>query len=483
MSIADYLWAVARGLQTQVHPETPAGAARDTLTNSIHILTVIANALEAHAPAEVARPQAAPLPVARAETDRLRGPAENTAAYGDTGAALAEAARALEASGPADHRDAPTRELIRWEKALIDAAIARMDSVVRAQPAARQASTLEIDAGKLQAHLRARLALEHLEVCDFKPVLGGRSRQTALFSLREAPAIASQLVVQRLLPGLKPSAAFASMATQYEVLDRLHTVGLKVPKPVCFDSGSDALGAPFLVTERTEGSVAQPDYWSPPESRQVALQLAEQMARLHAVPTSDLAHVVSRARSRSDLEGWRAELERLAADWRALAHWPSVTISAAVSWLRDNVGCIEARETLVHNDMVFHNILAEGDRLTAILDWEQISIGHPAEDLGYCYPAVAARLDWNEFLDAYYAAGGPRVSPREVDYFALRAVLRLMILVLVGGRNGFEEGRGQDVLLASAGAFFSQRLLHRFAHVLAAVLERDARRSAAGTRL
>ena len=52
-----------------------------------------------------------------------------------------------------------------------------------------------------------------------------------------------------------------------------------------------------------------------------------------------------------------------------------------------------------------------------------------------------------------------------------------MILVLLGGRNGFEEGQGQDVLLASAGAFFSQRLLHRFAQVLEAVLERDARRS------
>lgn len=475
MSVADYLWAVARGLQTQVHPETPAGAARDTLTNSIHILTVIANALEAHAPAEVARPREAPPPVSRAETDRLRGPAENTAAYGDTGAALAAAARTLEASDRADYRDAPARELIRWEKSLIDAAIARMNSVVKARQAAPEASALEIDVGKLQAFLRMRLSLEHLEISNFKPVLGGRSRQTALFSLREAPGIANELVVQRLLPGLKPNAAFASMATQYEVLARLHSVGLKVPRPVCFDSGSDALGAPFLVAERTRGSVAQPDYWSPPQSREVALQLAAQMARLHTLPAADLAQVVARARSRNDLAGWRAELERLDADWRALAHWPSVTVSAAVSWLRDNVGCIEARETLVHNDMVFHNILAEGDQLTAILDWEQISIGHPAEDLGYCYPAVAARLDWNEFLDAYYAAGGPRISPREIDYFALRALLRLMILVLVGGRNGFEEGRGQDVLLASAGAFFSQRLLHRFAHVLEAVLERDAR--------
>jgi len=132
--------------------------------------------------------------------------------------------------------------------------------------------------------------------------------------------------------------------------------------------------------------------------------------------------------------------------------------------------------------MVFHNILADGDSLTAILDWEQISIGNPAEDLGYCYPAVTARVDWNEFLDVYHAAGGPPVSTRQVDYFALRAVLRLMILVLQGGRDAFEQGHSQDVLVASAGAFFSQHLLHRFAQVLDAVLERDSSRLAQPSR-
>lgn len=121
--------------------------------------------------------------------------------------------------------------------------------------------------------------------------------------------------------------------------------------------------------------------------------------------------------------------------------------------------------------MVFHNILAQGDQLTAILDWEQVSVGHPAEDLGYCYPPVSAVLDWDRFLEAYHSAGGPTISRRQVDYFALRAVLRLMTLVIKGGRDAFESGLSDEVLVASAGAFFSQRLLHRFAQVLEAVLE------------
>lgn len=478
MSLAQYLWAVARSLQTQVYPDTPTGASRDALKNSIQILTVIANALEPAAAATVPRPAGLAAAGEWADTDRLAGPAENTAAYRDTAASIAAAARTLDAGAkPGLYRESDVRAVILWEKALIDSAIARMDSVASAVPDAHQDPARQIDPRRLESFLRRHLSLDRLEVAEFRPVMGGRSRQTALFTLRGAPGL-SELVVQRLLPGIKAGAAFASMATQYEVLKRLYAAGLKVPKPFCFDSGEEALGSPFLVTERSRGESVQPDYWSPPKSKRVVLELAEQMARLHAQPIGEFADVVSRARTRSEKAGWTAELDRLAADWHRLAHWPSVTVSAALAWLRNNIDCVEEREALVHNDMVFHNILAEGDSLTAILDWEQISIGNPAEDLGYCYPVVAARVDWNEFLDAYHAAGGPKISTRQVDYFALRAVLRLMILVLQGGRDAFEQGHAQDVLVASAGAYFSQHLLHRFAQVLGAVLERDDARLA-----
>jgi aminoglycoside phosphotransferase (APT) family kinase protein len=176
---------------------------------------------------------------------------------------------------------------------------------------------------------------------------------------------------------------------------------------------------------------------------------------------------------RSDPQGWLEELDRLAKTWHSETHWPSVTVSAAIAWMRANIGCVEDRRCLVHNDLVFHNVLAEGDQITAILDWEQTSVGHPAEDLGYCYPVVAQTVDWRQFLDAYRRAGGPDIVQRQIDYFALRAVLRLMNLVLIGGRNGFERGLSDEVLMASAGAFFSQKLLHRFAHVLDAVLSRN----------
>ena len=47
-----------------------------------------------------------------------------------------------------------------------------------------------------------------------------------------------------------------------------------------------------------------------------------------------------------------------------------------------------------------------------------------------------------------------------------------MILVMRGGRDCFENRSSRDVLVASAGAHFTQRLLHRIAGVLESVLAR-----------
>ena len=75
-------------------------------------------------------------------------------------------------------------------------------------------------------------------------------------------------------------------------------------------------------------------------------------------------------------------------------------------------------------------------------------------------------------MDAYRDAGGAPMSQREIDYFSLRAVVRLMTLVQQG-RHAFESRATDDVLVAGAGAFFCQRLLHRQSQVLTSILDRS----------
>lgn len=458
MTNARYLWSVAQGLRTQVRPSVEDSGARDALDNGIRILTTMANALEpGQAGASV-----------EADTDRLGGPPENAAVHRDTGTAIAQAAGKLDkGTAPAALRDA-----IQWEKSLLDAAIARIDAVERAAPASESTGVSTIDPMRLQAYLRQRSGCDDVAISSFRLIAGGRSRQTALFSIVGSGDLPRDMVIQRGIPGQAGSDAFLGEAGQHRLLSRLHAAGMRVPRPILVETDPVWLDAAFLLAEQVAGAPVQPDYWLPAEQEGVVLALAREMALLHAQPVETVGEGLRAARDRHDIEGWRMELDQLASGWTDKAHWPSITMSAAIAWLRDNVDCLDDRRAIVHNDMIFHNILARDGEITAVLDWEQCAIGHPGEDLGYCYPVVIAVTDWARFMDAYRAAGGADIPQRQIDYFALRAGLRLMNLVMVGGRDSFENGLSGDILVASAGAHFTQRLLHRIAFILHSILER-----------
>jgi aminoglycoside phosphotransferase (APT) family kinase protein len=78
----------------------------------------------------------------------------------------------------------------------------------------------------------------------------------------------------------------------------------------------------------------------------------------------------------------------------------------------------------VHGDVLPHNLLADDGRVTALLDWEFVHVGDPAEDLAYCRPAVAAVMPWSEFMQRYDDAGGQKVDERRLAIFGLWGLVR-----------------------------------------------------------
>lgn len=464
MSNSRHIWTVAHALQTEVRSGVSGSDAIAALDNGIRILTTIANALEACEDPEALAMFGGEI----VDTDRMAGPVENAAAYRNTAASIARSASAI--AEAADYR--PHLPAIREERRIIDAAICRMDQVERAGPISTEQDFNSIDPLRLRAYLRQHTGNAALEIKDFRLIVGGRSRQTALLEIADGGILPVRMVIQRGIPGLAVSSIFANEATQFHLLGKLHAAGMRVPRPVLVETDPQWLDAPFLLAEQVPGRTVQSDYWLPATDEAVAIDLARQMAVLHAQPIAEVGQGLHHARERYDREGWLEELNQLASYWNAHARWPSVTMSAAIEWMRANVDCLDDRRAVVHNDMIFHNILAENGEITAVLDWEQCAIGHPGEDLGYCYPVVRASADWSRFMQAYREAGGPEVTQRQIDFFALRSGLRMMNLVLMGGRDAFAQGTSDSVLVASAGAHFTQRLLHRISSVLEDILLR-----------
>jgi hypothetical protein len=126
---------------------------------------------------------------------------------------------------------------------------------------------------------------------------------------------------------------------------------------------------------------------------------------------------------------------------------------------------------VLHGDIGFHNVLVDNGRITGILDWELARFGHPAEDLGYCRTTVSRMMAYDDFRQAYEAAGGPHIDPRTHDFYTLLQLCRFVVYE-VRGRGLFEFGATQDFGMAYIGAHELPALVHRLSQMLREVLGR-----------
>jgi aminoglycoside phosphotransferase (APT) family kinase protein len=118
--------------------------------------------------------------------------------------------------------------------------------------------------------------------------------------------------------------------------------------------------------------------------------------------------------------------------------------------LRDNIHCIGPELSLVHGDCNFRNILLDGDRVSALLDWELAHPGHAAEDLSYIKTDIEKIMPWQDFLEAYLARGGVPVSDAMIRFFAVWADVWRSTLAC-NCYTSFIRGEHRSYLLASVG--------------------------------
>jgi aminoglycoside phosphotransferase (APT) family kinase protein len=125
--------------------------------------------------------------------------------------------------------------------------------------------------------------------------------------------------------------------------------------------------------------------------------------------------------------------------------------------------------SLVHGDYSFHNLLYDGDRLSAVLDWELAHIGHPAEDLGYIQTVAMSVVGWDRYMAVYRQAGGQNHDPVTVGFYALFGTLKLMVLIQ-RARAMFESGMTDDVQLAEVALYHLPKLVQKLSIELRRVL-------------
>jgi aminoglycoside phosphotransferase (APT) family kinase protein len=371
------------------------------------------------------------------------------------------------------------RALVDVERRFLDRVDELRQIVLSEEPtpdASTSPSECSVTEEELTAYLRRRFpASRELCVTRLHVVPGGRSKETLLVSLAGSSELPSEVIVRKDLPvGVLATRA----SDEFAILRAVYAHGgVPVARPFFSDDAKNVSGDPedtgtLLVMERVSGEKAGeyfPDLAAPPEEhrRAIALQLATALAHLHAVPLDtlagtglDLEAAVSEASLSAAVNGMTARIAELSGP-------PIAAVPLARQWLLDHLDDVvpSGQLCLLQGDFGLHNTLVEGERVTALVDWEAATIGPPARELAAAWLAATALMDWSGFVVAYLAAGGPpeATDERAVTYYRVFFALGACMSSRTGGHL-FRTGAKRDLLTAHSGLdahFRAQRNLAR----------------------
>jgi aminoglycoside phosphotransferase (APT) family kinase protein len=208
-------------------------------------------------------------------------------------------------------------------------------------------------------------------ITDLRPLLGGAS------SLTFAGRLADRQVVVKAAPPGVTSTLNRDVLRQARIIRALGPSGVPVPEVLIEEQGAP----PFFVMTFLEGTSVEPlfDLDATDDRSAIAGRLraaARAMARLHCLDPDALGL------GTEPVVGPGEEIQR----WCRLLE--TVDPALVPGW--QNVGAALRRSvpdalppSIVHGDFRLGNLLATGERITAVIDWEIWSIGDPRVDLGW----------------------------------------------------------------------------------------------------
>ena len=192
-----------------------------------------------------------------------------------------------------------------------------------------------------------------------------------------------------------------SLRDEFEVLVAAREAGVRVPRPIAYLGLVD--GREAFAMERVHGeTIGRRIVKAPPAG--LPEQMAEELARIHAIPAARLPFL----RARDLFEALLAELDTV--------DEPHPAIELGIAWCRERLPPPRP-PVVLHGDFRVGNLAVDERGIVAVLDWEFAKLGDPAEDLAW--PLVRA---WRFGADERRLGGVGEVEPYLERYAALTGV-------------------------------------------------------------
>lgn len=263
------------------------------------------------------------------------------------------------------------------------------------------------------------------EVTRWEQLVSGNSRTTWLADVATPGGEVAAVV--RSDAGDGPfSGTELTLGREARLYAALADTGVRLPRLLAHDDERDV-----LAVTRAEGT--------PEWSSQVLDDLLAELARLHSVDAEALDLPGFARTSLGDLELWaRIARERIAP--------ANPFVDFAIEMLRARHPGEPERLVLCHGDAGPGNLLHDGERLTALLDWEFAHLGDPLDDLAWItIRAILFGLELDDFAGrvrrVYAPATGVELDEERLRYWQAVVVLRNLVTCLACISNPV---RGRD---------------------------------------
>jgi aminoglycoside phosphotransferase (APT) family kinase protein len=453
---ARLLRAIAGDLALRVIPELKSADAIERATLSRMVALALAADLDV-VPA-LAGQSIAPLRELLAEANKPGA----SMLYEDIEALRALAAQRLRAVAGGAPLDAKVESLGRWDAKWVldyETATTARDSLPATTDNAAPATGETVTVDNVTRYLRRIWPQQPgIRATEVIPIPGGRSKKTFFVTIEASTTLPHDVVIRQ---DYALKYAGTRVAEEYKPLLALSQLGLPVPRPMHLEAAVSELGPPFIFVDRLSGKPPGSYFSQTVNCPGSFRQLAEMLGRLHRVDPTTLGF----AAAESGKDYLLSLIHQYRQKWRDNTTRASPVVDYAYLWAERECARAPGAATFVHGDAGPYNLLTEGDRLTAILDWEFAHVGDPAEDLGIARVYAESCMPWEEFLDIYEAAGGPKVPATRVQLGMLVQFLKGTTLTAASGRN-FLEGATNE-LVKGATAFTGLRMIEaRIARLL-----------------
>ncbi|MBX3595038.1 phosphotransferase family protein [Sphingomonas sp.] len=247
--------------------------------------------------------------------------------------------------------------------------------------------------------------------------------------------------------------ADGGLAREFDLLRVLADTVVPVPEAYLIDASGRFLGRPAMLIERVAG-VADRKVHGTGASRPSDPTLSLARARAVANALADIHHVdpTTLPLPPADADPARSAIDAIDAQIRRHEREAMPELRLAMLWLRENAPPAPERRALVHGDFRPANLMIDGSRITAVLDWEFSHIGDPAADIGwYLTPyyradhLIAGAWEAEDFLSCYEARLGAFADRAAIRFWSIHAMVRLAAIALAS-LDAFRAGESMRIM-------------------------------------